>query len=73
MPQVPGAKKKKRTLSLDVDLWERIEDLIGLYGNSLGDVASYIVLNWFSMNQAQIREMKRSLREIRARRNRQRH
>lgn len=56
MSPVPAAKKRKRTLSLDVDLWDRIEDLIGLHGNSLGDVASHIVLNWFSTNQAQIRE-----------------
>jgi hypothetical protein len=64
MPVITGEKKQKRTVALDPSLWGRLDDLVGIYGNSTAEVLSYIVLNWFSTNQLQIREMKESAVKI---------
>jgi hypothetical protein len=64
MPLILGEKKQKRTVALDPALWSRVEELVGVYGNSPADVLSYVILNWFINNQLQIEQMKKSGKRV---------
>jgi hypothetical protein len=58
VPQVPGDKKDAQTVRLAPSIWARIDQLIGVYGNSRSEVLGYITLNWFATHQIEIDQMK---------------
>lgn len=46
--------KKKENVRLSALLWAQVNDLLGVYGDSQGEVLTHILTDWFSEKQDKI-------------------